>query len=216
MAVLLRRKTRKWVEKLHPHAPSLSLLRWNSCITKPIRSIHSLHATDIGGGVSSKYKYDLRSSRAVSSAVGIDAGEEDTAIRPTQDHILSQANLDGICAVRTKEEALRVLDIIYSAPEGTVFACDTEVAHIDATKESPVGKGEVICASIYGGPNIDFDGEGSSCLWIDNLGDSQGVLDLFKGVFASDKIMKVRPPSSRTTVLLTTNEVVVLLVTGMA
>ena len=100
-------------------------------------------------------------------------------------------NLDGIAVVQTKEQALRVLDIIYSAPADTVFACDTEVARIDVTRQSPVGNGIVVCASIYGGPNIDFDGKGSQSLWIDNMGDSQGVLNLFKGVFDSERIPKV-------------------------
>jgi len=40
--------------------------------------------------------------------------------------------------------------------EPRVWACDTEVAKIDITKESPCGHGRVICFTAYGGEDVDF------------------------------------------------------------
>ncbi|KAG2498231.1 hypothetical protein HYH03_003981 [Edaphochlamys debaryana] len=36
------------------------------------------------------------------------------------------------------------------------FACDTEVAYIDVTTQTPVGHGVVLCFSVYGGDDLDF------------------------------------------------------------
>ena len=37
------------------------------------------------------------------------------------------------------------------------FGCDTEFAFIDIREQSPVGHGAVLCFSIYGGPDINFN-----------------------------------------------------------
>ncbi|GIM08897.1 hypothetical protein Vretimale_12841 [Volvox reticuliferus] len=36
------------------------------------------------------------------------------------------------------------------------FGCDTEVAFIDVSSETPIGHGAVLCLSIYGGDDLDF------------------------------------------------------------
>jgi hypothetical protein len=61
------------------------------------------------------------------------------------------------------------------------FACDTEVIGVDVKKESPVGKGQVICFSIYCGEDIDF-GNGPR-LWVDTLGQCAQTLQYFKQFF---------------------------------
>ena len=54
-------------------------------------------------------------------------------------------------------EAVRVAGVLRRlAREGHVFACDTEVADIDVTRQSPVGHGRVICFSVHAGPGVDF------------------------------------------------------------
>eukprot|EP00960_Hanusia_phi_P043352 756011-Hanusia_phi.AAC.4 len=38
-----------------------------------------------------------------------------------------------------------------------IFACDTETVNVDPTSESPVGKGEIVCFSLFAGPGgINF------------------------------------------------------------
>ena len=88
--------------------------------------------------------------------------------------------------IKTAQHALQVL----MAHPNHVWACDTEVADIDVKTQGPVGNGRVICASIYGGEDVDF-GDGKKTLWIKNDGTSEGVLDLFKDWFESDLYHKV-------------------------
>jgi len=114
----------------------------------------------------------------------------------------------GITLVQTEGDAKRVLDQLMSLPKH-YHACDTEVANIDVTSQSPVGNGNVICATVYSGPEVDF-GSGPR-LWIDNLDASQvrngrrqpaaillhfahtpqGILNVFKPFFESQEHKKV-------------------------
>ena len=66
-----------------------------------------------------------------------------------------------VLVVDSLEEARRVAGRLLSvAREGSstkrVWACDTEVADIDISKESPCGHGRVICFTVYGGEDVDF------------------------------------------------------------
>ncbi|KAK3189169.1 hypothetical protein Dsin_028730 [Dipteronia sinensis] len=72
-----------------------------------------------------------------------------------------------------------------------VHACDTEVAKIDVKQETPIDHGEVICFSIYSGPEADF-GDGKSCIWVDVL-DSGGsaLVKEFAPFFEDPAIKKV-------------------------
>lgn len=85
--------------------------------------------------------------------------------------------IEGTTIVRTKEHAVRVVEILRSVPE-RIHAWDTETIHIDAKEQSPVGNGKIICASVFVGPDIDF-GNGPR-LFIDNYADAEGVIDVFK------------------------------------
>lgn len=96
---------------------------------------------------------------------------------------------DGVTVVNNREQATAILQQLSSLPADTFFACDTEVADIDVTWQSPVGNGTVICASVYCGPDKDF-GAGPK-LWIDNLDGAEGVLDVFKPFFESETLKKV-------------------------
>lgn len=114
--------------------------------------------------------------------------------------------LDGVTIVDSPKSASRVLQKLYSLPKHIPHACDTEVAHINVKKQSPVGHGEVICFSIYCGPDVDF-GEGS-ILWVDTLfnhnseaegeqdwkirrANGEKILQLFKPYFEDTGIRKV-------------------------
>lgn len=58
-------------------------------------------------------------------------------------------------------------------------------------EETPVDHGELICFSIYCGPEADFD-NGKSCIWVDVLGENgREVLAEFKPYFEDPFIRKV-------------------------
>jgi len=104
---------------------------------------------------------------------------------------------DIITVVRDKKKAAKVLEkLAYyneNTPDGGAryWACDTEVMDIDLKTVGPVGNGHVTCISIYGGPDVDFgDGPGAA-LWIDNLGDAEGILQEFKGWLEDPAVIKV-------------------------
>ena len=69
-----------------------------------------------------------------------------------------------------------------------VHACDTEVAGLDLSK-SPLGQGEVICISVYSGPEIDFGSGRGRALWVDTT--EEGVLDEFKAWLEDESALKV-------------------------
>ncbi|XP_027940331.1 DNA polymerase I A, chloroplastic/mitochondrial-like isoform X2 [Vigna unguiculata] len=72
-----------------------------------------------------------------------------------------------------------------------IHACDTEVAKIDVKQETPVDHGEIICFSIYCGPEADFGG-GKSCIWVDVLdGGGKEILLKFAEFFSDSSIRKV-------------------------
>ncbi|KAG1666153.1 hypothetical protein FOA52_011565 [Chlamydomonas sp. UWO 241] len=95
------------------------------------------------------------------------------------------------------------------------FGCDTEVAFIEVKEQSPVGHGAVICWSIYGGPDINFNrdptGPHQDRLWVDcwnevALGEDgrpvmeygkvllkphRPIIEAFKAFFEDDSIKKV-------------------------
>ncbi|KAK4383406.1 DNA polymerase I A, chloroplastic/mitochondrial [Sesamum angolense] len=68
---------------------------------------------------------------------------------------------------------------------------DEKVANIDVKEETPVDHGEIICFSIYSGPEADF-GDGKSCIWVDVL-DAGGkdLLKEFAPFFEDSSIRKV-------------------------
>lgn len=55
---------------------------------------------------------------------------------------------------------------------------------------TPVDHGEIICFSIYSGPQADF-GNGKSCLWIDVLDGGRDLLIEFAPFFEDPSIKKV-------------------------
>lgn len=58
-------------------------------------------------------------------------------------------------------------------------------------QETPVDHGEIICFSIYSGPNANF-GSGKSCIWVDVLdGGGKEILLQFAPFFEDPLIKKV-------------------------
>ena len=96
--------------------------------------------------------------------------------------------IPGTTIVRTKEHAVKVLRILEQHKD-RMHAWDTETVNIDAKKETPVGKGTIICASVFIGPDVDF-GNGPRC-FIDNYADAEGIIDVFKAYFENPIYLKV-------------------------
>ncbi|XP_059442171.1 DNA polymerase I A, chloroplastic/mitochondrial-like, partial [Corylus avellana] len=66
-----------------------------------------------------------------------------------------------------------------------------QVAKIDVKQETPVDHGEIICLSIYSGPEADL-GNGKSIVWVDVLdGGGRDLLDEFAPFFEDPSIKKV-------------------------
>ena len=97
-------------------------------------------------------KYNLPGAQQFSVSASPKATREPSVIRPET----SLATL-----VRTAKEAKRAADFLYTLSRN-IHACDTETTGVDPTEESPVGKGRVICLSIYSGPVVDFSAVGET------------------------------------------------------
>ena len=69
-----------------------------------------------------------------------------------------------------------------------VHSWDTETIKIDAKEETPVGNGEVICASCFIGPDVNF-GNGPR-LFIDNYADAKDIILEFKEYFEDPEFLK--------------------------
>ncbi|TXG71421.1 hypothetical protein EZV62_006356 [Acer yangbiense] len=109
--------------------------------------------------------------------------------------------LENFCKrLSSLHSKVRVVDNIAAAKEVVrkltgqyrhwVHACDTEVTKINV-KETPIDHGEVICFSIYSGPEADF-GDGKSCIWVDVLdGGGSALFNEFAPFFQDPAIKKV-------------------------
>lgn len=100
---------------------------------------------------------------------------------------------DKIITVQTRNQAKQIVSILNKYPNHP-FACDTEVADINVRVEGPIGNGVVTCISIYGGPSIDFGIQGGGkghTIWVENINDSEGVLQEFKEWFEDENYKKV-------------------------
>ncbi|XP_010267695.1 PREDICTED: DNA polymerase I A, chloroplastic/mitochondrial [Nelumbo nucifera] len=87
--------------------------------------------------------------------------------------------------------AKEIVGMLTTRYKDFVHACDTEVANIDVKEETPVDHGEVICFSIYSGPEVDFGNE-KSCIWVDVLdGGGRDILMEFAPFFEDPSIKKV-------------------------
>jgi DNA polymerase I len=100
---------------------------------------------------------------------------------------MKNLELAGTTIVRTKEDALKALRVLQKYPN-RVAAWDTETIGIDPKIESPCGNGQVICASAFLGPDVDF-GQGPRLL-IDNFADAEGILMLFKEYLEDPNYLK--------------------------
>lgn len=98
---------------------------------------------------------------------------------------------DSVLLVDNITIAKEVVGMLTNKYRHLVHACDTEVAQIDVKQETPVDHGEIICFSIYSGPEADF-GNGKSYVWVDVLdGGGRDLLVEFAPFFEDPSIKKV-------------------------
>ncbi|KAL2476265.1 DNA polymerase I B [Abeliophyllum distichum] len=96
-----------------------------------------------------------------------------------------------VLVVDSISSAKEVVSMLTNEYRDLIHACDTEVAKIDVKDETPVDHGEIICFSIYSGPDFNF-GHGKSCIWVDVLdGGGQNLLAEFAPFFEDPSIKKV-------------------------
>lgn len=97
------------------------------------------------------------------------------ALTPEPVPVVARVAIDDVFVVDTVEAARHAVAVLlqYSQLPSTFlvpgrepratpdtrryFACDTEVAFIEVKEQTPVGHGAVVCFSIYGGPDINFN-----------------------------------------------------------
>lgn len=86
---------------------------------------------------------------------------------------------------------------MYYVYHNRVHAWDTETCDLDVKVESPVGRGRIICASAFCGPDVDFgNGPRTSAfniigLFIDNFAHNSDLLLVFKSYLENSKFLKV-------------------------
>jgi hypothetical protein len=102
---------------------------------------------------------------------------------------LIEGRLKGIVTVVNDTESARRVIAKLMTLKDCYHAIDTEAVELELKRQSPVGNGRVICASIYCGPHVDF-GNGPR-VWIDNQDDANGTLNLFREYLADPSLKKV-------------------------
>lgn len=85
--------------------------------------------------------------------------------------------LPRVNVITTEEECLKCMEVLMRNP-GVVAAWDTETIDLDIKQEAPVGKGKILCASFFAGPQFNF-GRGPR-VFIDNFGKNAGLINFFK------------------------------------
>ncbi|KAK4420752.1 DNA polymerase I A, chloroplastic/mitochondrial [Sesamum alatum] len=127
----------------------------------------------------------------LSDTVSEPLSEKVTASGGTELHERLSQVYDTVLVVDSIPAAREVVSKLTNEYKDLIHACDTEVANIDVKEETPVDHGEIICFSIYSGPEADF-GAGKSCIWVDVLdGGGKDLLKEFAPFFEDSSIRKV-------------------------
>ena len=76
-------------------------------------------------------------------------------MRNYRNEMMQKINIPGITIVRSKEDAIQAVKIL-KEHGNHICAWDTETTGVDPKSESPVGKGTVLCATAFCGPEVNF------------------------------------------------------------
>jgi len=74
----------------------------------------------------------------------------------------------------TSREQVHTLLQVLQMNRDRIHCWDTETVDIEVKEESVVGNGNILCLSVFIGPDIDF-GKGP-CVFIDNSGESYELI----------------------------------------
>jgi DNA polymerase-1 len=134
-----------------------------------------------------------KAAAAAAANAGAEVVEEESLRELTDAEMLALAP-PGVTLVRDVETARRVVKQLrslthYADGRRRMHACDTEAIDVDLKEEGPIGKGIVICFSVYCGDDVDF-GRGAK-LFVDTLGPRAPVLEEFRAYFEDEAVWKV-------------------------
>ena len=141
---------------------------------------------------------------AAAAARSATEDEEDGALADESNETLIPTGLrEEVFCVTTVEDAKHAVAVLNenlgTDEEPRYHALDTEVSHIDVTCQTPVGHGNVICFSVFAGPDVNFAKPGEpkkSLLWVDlldkdNVRFHQEIFDVFTPYLENEKAKKV-------------------------
>ena len=141
---------------------------------------------------------------AVSTSSATDEDADGAGVGDESNETLIPTGLrEEVFCVTTVEDAKHAVAILNenlgTDEEPRYHALDTEVSHIDVTCQTPVGHGNVICFSVFAGPDVNFAKPGEakkSLLWVDlldkdNVRFHQEIFDVFTPYLENDKAKKV-------------------------
>jgi DNA polymerase I len=151
-----------------------------SVLSLPLSASRLIHSTS--------QTYNASSTTSETTQTSAETVSSDTVprIKRRPDH----EYLKGVTIVDSVETAQRVVKLLQSDPIRHSFhAIDTEVINVDLKEQSPCGHGEIICFSIFCGPQYDF-GSGPK-IWVDTLDTSPQVLETFRDYLKDETIKKV-------------------------
>jgi len=144
------------------------------------------------------------SGNVAAAAARSATGDEDGASVDESNETLIPTGLrEEVFCVTTVEDAKHAVAILNenlgTDEEPKYHALDTEVSHIDVTCQTPVGHGNVICFSVFAGPDVNFAKPGESkksLLWVDlldkdNVRFNQEIFDVFTSYLENEKAKKV-------------------------
>ena len=139
---------------------------------------------------------DADALEAVSHAAE-DAGvqrESDDDLRELTDDEMRERAPANVTLVRDVETARRVVAQLralthYDDGRPRLHACDTEAIDVDLKQHGPIGRGRVLCFTIFCGDDVDF-GSGDK-LFVDTLGSRANLLDAFRPYFEDANVLKV-------------------------
>ncbi|XP_019095171.1 PREDICTED: DNA polymerase I A, chloroplastic/mitochondrial isoform X1 [Camelina sativa] len=164
-------------------------------VTLPSKSLEVEASIDVN--LTGEEKLRPRRSSGKSSGTKISSENTDTIskVEKSSDTSKVRENLrkiyDKVLVVDNVTAAKSTVAKLVNQYRNLVHSCDTEVSGIEVKEETPVDHGELICFSIYCGPEADF-GDGKSCIWVDVLGENgREVLAEFKSYFEDSDIKKV-------------------------
>ncbi|KAF6136840.1 hypothetical protein GIB67_030125 [Kingdonia uniflora] len=165
---------------------------------KPLDESKTQSMKKVGTGIKHVTEMDSLNGKSVTTSENLGGmctelinSKQKGSVLPLTDREKLSHIYEKVLIVDNIPAAKKIVELLTTKYKDLVHACDTEVAKIDVKRMTPVNHGEVICFSIYSGPEVDF-GDGKSCIWVDVLGGGKdNILLEFRPFFEDSSIKKV-------------------------